>query len=86
MTRETAYCFAADLGGTKLAAAMADARGRIVAELTEPTDPRGGPTSPNRSSPAPTSWRKPPGSKSRGRVMSWWEFPERSILAPAVFP
>ena len=42
MTRETAYCFAADLGGTKLAAAMADARGRVVAELTEPTDPRGG--------------------------------------------
>ncbi len=42
MTRETAYCFGADLGGTKLAAAMADARGRIVAELTEPTDPRGG--------------------------------------------
>ncbi|HEX4675138.1 MAG TPA: ROK family protein, partial [Steroidobacteraceae bacterium] len=42
MTREAAYCFAADLGGTKLAAAIADARGRIVAELTEPTDPRGG--------------------------------------------
>src|SRR5215813_3333912 len=42
MTSETAYCFAADLGGTKLAAAMADARGRIAAELTEPTDPRGG--------------------------------------------
>jgi predicted NBD/HSP70 family sugar kinase len=42
MTRETAYCFAADLGGTKLAAAIADAQGRIVAELTEPTDPRGG--------------------------------------------
>src|SRR5882757_5339009 len=42
MTRDTACCFAADLGGTKLAAAMADARGRIVAELTEPTDPRGG--------------------------------------------
>jgi predicted NBD/HSP70 family sugar kinase len=42
MTGETAYCFAADLGGTKLAAAMADARGRIVAELTEPTDGRGG--------------------------------------------
>ena len=41
MTRETDYCFAADLGGTKLAAAIADARGRIVAELTEPTDPRG---------------------------------------------
>ncbi len=41
MTRNSAYCFAADLGGTKLAAAIADARGRIVAELTEPTDPRG---------------------------------------------
>jgi len=41
MTLATAYCFAADLGGTKLAAAMADARGRIVAELTEPTDRRG---------------------------------------------
>ena len=42
MTRETAYCFGADLGGTKLAAAIADARGRIVAESTESTDPRGG--------------------------------------------
>ena len=42
MTRETAYCFGADLGGTKLAAALADTRGRIVAELTEPTDRRGG--------------------------------------------
>ena len=41
MTRESAYCFAADLGGTKLAAAIADAQGRILAELTEPTDPRG---------------------------------------------
>ena len=41
MTRETGYCFAADLGGTKLAAAIADGQGRIVAELTEPTDPRG---------------------------------------------
>jgi predicted NBD/HSP70 family sugar kinase len=41
MTRETGYCFAADLGGTKLAAAIADVQGRIVAELTEPTDPRG---------------------------------------------
>ena len=41
MTREHGYCFAADLGGTKLAAAIADAQGRIVAELTEPTDPRG---------------------------------------------
>ena len=42
MTRETDYCFGADLGGTKLAAALADARGRIVAQLTEPTDRRGG--------------------------------------------
>src|SRR5271156_4204472 len=41
MTGETDYCFAADLGGTKLAAAIADAHGRIVAELTQPTDPRG---------------------------------------------
>jgi predicted NBD/HSP70 family sugar kinase len=42
MTRETAYCFGADLGGTKLAGALADAQGRIVAQSTEPTDPRGG--------------------------------------------
>jgi predicted NBD/HSP70 family sugar kinase len=41
MTRASACCFAADLGGTKLAAAIADANGGIVAELTEPTDPRG---------------------------------------------
>jgi predicted NBD/HSP70 family sugar kinase len=41
LTRETGYCFAADLGGTKLAAAIADMQGRIVAELTEPTDSRG---------------------------------------------
>ena len=42
MTDPIAYCFAADLGGTKLAAAIADAHGRILAELTEPTDARGG--------------------------------------------
>jgi len=42
MTDHTAYCFAADLGGTKLAAAIADAHGRMLAELTEPTDGRGG--------------------------------------------
>ncbi len=41
MRGETDYCFAADLGGTKLAAAISDAHGRIVAELTEPTDRRG---------------------------------------------
>jgi predicted NBD/HSP70 family sugar kinase len=42
MTSENSFCFAADLGGTKLAAAIADAQGRILAELTEPTDRRGG--------------------------------------------
>jgi predicted NBD/HSP70 family sugar kinase len=42
MTRETAYCFGADLGGTKLAAALADAEGSIVTQSTEPTDSRGG--------------------------------------------
>jgi predicted NBD/HSP70 family sugar kinase len=42
VTRETAYCFAADLGGTKLAAALADAQGHIVAQLSEVTDRRGG--------------------------------------------
>ena len=42
MTRDSVYCFAADLGGTKLAAAIADQRGQIMAEMTEPTDPRGG--------------------------------------------
>jgi predicted NBD/HSP70 family sugar kinase len=41
MAREPEYCFAADLGGTKLAAAIADVQGHIVAESTEPTDPRG---------------------------------------------
>jgi len=41
MTRDAGYCFAADLGGTKLAAAIADAEGSIVTELNEPTDPRG---------------------------------------------
>jgi len=41
MSPDTASCFAADLGGTKLATAIADANGRILAELTEPTDPRG---------------------------------------------
>ena len=42
MTRDSTYCFAADLGGTKLAAAIADSRGQIMAEMTAPTDLRGG--------------------------------------------
>src|SRR5258706_4524174 len=41
MTRETDYCFAADLGGTKLAATIAAASGALVRELTEPADQRG---------------------------------------------
>lgn len=43
MTLQEPYCYAVDLGGTKVAAAIADARGEIVAELSEPTDPRGAP-------------------------------------------
>ncbi|MBS0374731.1 MAG: ROK family protein [Proteobacteria bacterium] len=41
MSDAPGHSFAADLGGTKLAAALADADGRVVAELNEPTDPRG---------------------------------------------
>ncbi len=36
------YGFGADIGGTKVACALADAGGTIVSERTEPTDPRGG--------------------------------------------
>jgi predicted NBD/HSP70 family sugar kinase len=38
---DAAYSFGVDLGGTKIAVAIADFTGQIVAELTEPTDPRG---------------------------------------------
>ncbi len=37
-----ACCIGVDLGGTKVAAAIADRRGNILAELAEATDPRGG--------------------------------------------
>lgn len=40
--RSAAYALGVDLGGTKVAAAIADLVGDIVAEATEPTDPRGG--------------------------------------------
>ena len=39
---ERALVFGADVGGTKVHAALADMRGRIVSELVEPTDARGG--------------------------------------------
>jgi predicted NBD/HSP70 family sugar kinase len=42
LASDAAYSFAADLGGTKVAAAIADLTGQILAELTEATDPRGG--------------------------------------------
>jgi len=41
LASDAAYSFGVDLGGTKIAAAIADFTGRIVAELTEPTDSRG---------------------------------------------
>ena len=39
---DRALVFGADVGGTKIHAALADMRGNIVSELVEPTDPRGG--------------------------------------------
>jgi len=41
LAADAAYSFGVDLGGTKVAAAIGDFAGRIVAELEEPTDPRG---------------------------------------------
>lgn len=38
---DAAYSFGVDLGGTKIAAAIADFAGQIIAEWTEQTDPRG---------------------------------------------
>jgi predicted NBD/HSP70 family sugar kinase len=43
LASDAAYSFGVDLGGTKVAAAIADFTGQIIAELTEPTDPRGAP-------------------------------------------
>jgi predicted NBD/HSP70 family sugar kinase len=39
---DAAYSLGVDLGGTKVTAAIANLVGEIVAEVTEPTDPRGG--------------------------------------------
>ncbi|WP_051334121.1 ROK family transcriptional regulator [Mesorhizobium sp. WSM3224] len=36
------YCLGVDLGGTKLSAVIADISGKVLAEVTEPTDQRGG--------------------------------------------
>jgi predicted NBD/HSP70 family sugar kinase len=42
VARGAAYSLGVDVGGTKIAAAIADLVGKIVAEAAEPTDPRGG--------------------------------------------
>lgn len=42
LRRDAAFVFGVDLGGTKIAAALADVACNIVAERTLPTDPRGG--------------------------------------------
>src|SRR5579872_1665833 len=39
---DDSFCLGVDLGGTKVAAAIADSAGDIIAELTELTNPRGG--------------------------------------------
>ncbi|MER8578479.1 ROK family protein [Mesorhizobium sp. M1423] len=41
LAADAVYVLGVDVGGTKIAAALADATGQIVAELSEPTDPRG---------------------------------------------
>jgi predicted NBD/HSP70 family sugar kinase len=41
LATDTAYVLGVDVGGTKVATALADARGKLVAERSEPTDPRG---------------------------------------------
>lgn len=41
LTGSAGYCLGVDLGGTKVAAALADFTGCFMAEMTEPTDARG---------------------------------------------
>ncbi|MDQ0390587.1 ROK family transcriptional regulator [Labrys monachus] len=42
IAEDAAYSLGVDLGGTKVTAAVADLVGKVVGDLTEPTDPRGG--------------------------------------------
>lgn len=42
VAREAAFSLGVDLGGSKISAALANLIGEVVAEATEPTDPRGG--------------------------------------------
>ena len=42
VARSAAYSLGVDVGGTKIVAAIADLLGKIVAEIAETTDPRGG--------------------------------------------
>jgi predicted NBD/HSP70 family sugar kinase len=42
LAHDAAYSVGVDLGGTKIAAAIADFSGQVIAERTDPTDPRGG--------------------------------------------
>lgn len=42
IAKDAAYSLGVDLGGTKVTAAFADLLGTVIAEDTEPTDPRGG--------------------------------------------
>jgi predicted NBD/HSP70 family sugar kinase len=42
LSPEGGYCLGVDLGGTKLTAAIADISSKVLSEVTEPTDSRGG--------------------------------------------
>lgn len=42
LSSDSGHVLGVDLGGTKLTAAIADIASRVLAEATEPTDPRGG--------------------------------------------
>lgn len=42
LSPDAGYCLGVDLGGSKVSAAVADFSGKILEEMTEPTDKRGG--------------------------------------------